>query len=40
MFLADLVHEFWLDLVLAAVSVTHWKPNLFILHYFTKESDE
>ncbi len=29
MFLADLADEFWLDLALAAVSVTHRKPNLF-----------
>jgi len=36
MFLADLADEFWLDLALATVSVTHRKPNLFIF-YITPE---
>jgi hypothetical protein len=30
MFFADLADEFWLDLALPAVLVTHRKPNLFI----------
>ncbi len=30
--MADLADEFWLDLALAAVSVTHRKPNLFIFY--------
>jgi hypothetical protein len=32
MFLPDLADEFWLDLALAAVSVTHRKHNLFIFY--------
>ncbi len=30
--MADLADEFWLDMALAAVSVTHRKPNLFIFY--------
>jgi hypothetical protein len=41
MFFADLADEFWLDLALPAVSVTHRKPISFhFFHYFTIESDE
>ncbi len=32
MFLPDLADEFWLDLALAAVSVTHRKHNLLIFY--------
>jgi hypothetical protein len=37
MFLADLADEFWLDLALAAVSVTHRKPNLFLFYIILPE---
>jgi hypothetical protein len=32
MVLADLADEFWLDLALSAVAVTHPMPNLFIFY--------
>ncbi len=37
MFLADLADKFWLDLALAAVLVTHRKPNFFIFYIILPE---
>ena len=37
MFLADQADEFWLDMALVAVSVTHRKPNIFIFYIILPE---
>jgi hypothetical protein len=37
MFLANQADEFWLDMALVAVSVTHRKPNLLIFYIILPE---